>query len=400
MADIGAPYRERLRPLVSGGGVEAARAAWAAERCGAVGPWRRMYGRLRPGRSPWAVLVYQAADAGPTVQVGVFGSSDSPAEGRRSGTPPRDADGRIDITRCEDDPALPGLRAVLAGLDDATVVRYRPGHRCTVRGRTRSGARYVKVLAEHADDQRETRLRWDAAGSGALSFTVAEPHGWDERTLASWYGVVPGRPVLPALLGPGGRRLAERIGRSLGELAVSPLRPERTSTPEDQLMRTQRALVRAAAAAPALSDSLARAGDALADAHQRLPERPLVPVHGAAHLGQWLVDDDARLGLVDFDRWSRGDPEFDLALLLVDLGSHVSTTSTEKLEEAVLVGFRAVAGEPDPRRLLLYAVHRRVAGVARTACAVRPDAADRAALRLEKLNAALAALAAGAATEH
>src|SRR5919112_52362 len=65
---------------------------------------------------------------------------------------------------------------------------HRAGRRCTVRGVVGSDVRFVKVLAEGVDDQREARARWEAAASGHLSFSVAEPFGWDEQTRASWYG--------------------------------------------------------------------------------------------------------------------------------------------------------------------------------------------------------------------
>ena len=56
-------------------------------------------------------------------------------------------------------------------------------------------------------------------------------------------------------------------------------------------------------------------------------------------------------------------------------------------------GFRAVAGEVDAQRLALYIVHRRLGRVARTACALRPDAEERAAPRLEELQSPLDRLA-------
>jgi hypothetical protein len=96
--------------------------------------------------------------------------------------------------------------------------------------------------------------------------------------------------------------VAERIGRALGRLAAAPLRPVDRCGPAEQLARTGRALTRAAAAAPALVDRLRAARDVLARAHDRLPARPLVPVHGAPHMHQWLVDGAGRLGLAHLDR--------------------------------------------------------------------------------------------------
>ena len=270
---------------LAGGAVEARLDAWAAEHGEPVGRWRRVFGRLEPGRSPWAVPAYEA-DGGPTVRV-LLGE---PAAGEPLGP--------VEIARCTADPALPGLAPTLAALERAEVVRYRPGNRCTVRGRSGGSVRYVKVLARATDDQTDARALW-AAG---LPFAVAEPRGWDPRRRASWYGAVPGGPIAPDLLGPGGAAVAGRIGRALGELAGAPLRPAHRRGPADHLARTGRPLTRAAAAVPALADRLRAAREVLARVHDRLPPRPLVPVHGAPHMHQWLVDGAGRLGLAHLDR--------------------------------------------------------------------------------------------------
>jgi aminoglycoside phosphotransferase (APT) family kinase protein len=245
--------------------------------------------------------------------------------------------------------------------------------------------RYVKVLSAAVDDQEEARDRWAASVSGSLSFAVAEPHGWDERSMSSWFGVVPGTPARADLFGPQGAALAARIGESLGELAVAPLRPARRADAAVQLARTERGVARAVAAAPALATALGRAADSLGRAHDRTRTRALVPVHGAPHLGQWLVDETGRLGLVDFDRFAWGEPEFDLATVVVDLRSSSPGPSTDELETAVTDGFRAVAGDFDARLFELYVLHKRLAKVVTTACALRPDAEERASRRLEEL---------------
>ncbi len=388
----GGPYRGRLEVLAADGVVEAQLDAWAAQRSAdRLGPWRRVHGKLRPLRSPWAVLVYEAV-GGPTVQVRLL-EDDDPRAGGPGGALPAGDLGPVEIVSCAADSALPGLPAVLAALETPRVVRYHPGSRCTVHGGAGSVARYVKVRADVMDDQHEGRARWAASVSGALSFVVAEPHGWDERSRSSWYGVVPGGPVHPRLFGPQGAQLARQVGASLGQLAVAGLRPTRRVDATGQLVRTKRGLARAAAAIPGLAAGLRRASDSLTRAHDRLGARSLVPVHGAAHLGQWLVDDTGRLGLVDFDRFAWGEPEFDLATFVVELPGASRGQPTEELEMAVVAGFRAVAGELDAQRLALYVLHKRLAKVARTACALRPDAEERAAPLLEELQTPLGRLA-------
>ena len=392
MSGGGGPYRDRLAVLAADGVVEEYLDAWVAQRStDRLGPRRRVYGKLWPQRSPWAVLVYEAV-GGTTVQVRLLESTDPRVDAPDGFLLVGDL-GPVEIVPCEADRALPGLAAVLAALDTPRVVRYHPGIRCTVHGGAGAAARFVKVHANGVDDQQEVRTRWEAKVSGALSFAVAEPHGWDESSRSSWYGVVPGGPLSPSLFGPQGTQLAHQVGASLGELASATLRPSRRDDATTQLVRTKRGLVRAAAAVPALAAALRRASDALTRAHDRLCARPLVPVHGAAHLGQWLVDDTGRLGLVDFDRFARGEPEFDLATFVVELQATSRGRPTEELETAVVDGFRAVAGEVDAQRLALYILHRRLGRVARTACALRPDAEERAAPRLEELQSPLDRLA-------
>jgi hypothetical protein len=297
---------------LAGGAVEARLDAWAAEHGEPVGRWRRVFGRLEPGRSPWAVPAYEA-DGGPTVRV-LLGE---PAAGEPLGP--------VEIARCTADPALPGLAPTLAALERAEVVRYRPGNRCTVRGRSGGSVRYVKVLARATDDQTDARALW-AAG---LPFAVAEPRGWDPRRRASWYGAVPGGQIAPDLLGPGGAAVAERIGRALGELA------------------------------------------------------------GAPHMHQWLVDGSGRLGLVDFDRYASGEPELDVATFLVELETESPrAVGMAELSAATEDGFRAAGGRLDPDRLALWTAHKRLAKVARTAAALRPDAAARAGAHLDRLDLA------------
>jgi hypothetical protein len=102
--------------LGSGDGFPAAGRRRAAQRSLAPpGPWRRVYGKLRPSRSPWARLVYEAAGA-PMVQVRLL-EDDDPEIEAPPGSLPAGVLGRLQIVPCADDPALPGLPSVLATLD-------------------------------------------------------------------------------------------------------------------------------------------------------------------------------------------------------------------------------------------------------------------------------------------
>jgi hypothetical protein len=109
---------------------------------------------------------------------------------------------------------------------------------------------------------------------------------------------------------------------------------------------------------------------------------------------QWLVDGSGRLGLVDFDRYALGEPELDVATFLVELETESPrAVGMAELAAAIDAGFRAAGARLDPDRLALWTAHKRLAKVARTAAALRPDAAARASAHLDRLD--LAGLAAG-----
>lgn len=380
--DVG--YRHRLKALEVAGTIESHLDAWAAER-GWTTPlgWRREYGRLQPGRSPWAVLAYSGDRGQAAVRVDLIEERLVAVESTR---PTEDEPSGLTITDCPDDQALPGLRTVLTALADPAIVRYRPGNRCTVRGGSGEDERFVKVTSHAPEPQIDAQALWAASCAGAFSFAVAQPRGWDLRTQSSWYGVVPGEPITASLLGPDGPAVARRIGTALAELARSPVSPTAAIGPPEQLARSGRMVRRTVAVAPVLEPDLEAALEMLARLHGDFSARPPVPVHGSPHMHQWLEDATGRLGLVDFDRFALGEPELDLATFLVELESESErVASMIDLELALIEGFDAVDGLLDPTRLATYTAHKRLAKVARTACGLRPDGVDRAARHLAVL---------------
>ncbi len=123
--------------------------------------------------------------------------------------------------------------------------------------------------------------------------------------------------------------------------------------------------------------------------HEGFAPRASVPVHGAASADQWL-DDGSTLGLVDFDRFSWGDPEFDAASFLgaVDFEGGLSG-SLDDIDAALFDGLRRAGFLPDTDRLAVYRVDTRLRKVARTSMSVRPDGDERAARHLRTVVEAL-----------
>ena len=88
--------------------------------------------------------------------------------------------------------------------------------------------------------------------------------------------------------------------------------------------------------------------------------RPAVATHADPHPGNWLLDDDARLRLIDLEHLCAGPPGWDLAYLCAHLpgpaderahvlaGSGLGTTTALRLVRAVTALLVAGTGSPDP----------------------------------------------------
>jgi aminoglycoside phosphotransferase (APT) family kinase protein len=347
----------------------------------AAGPWRREYARHHPGEEPWSVSLFQGAGQN-LLRVDTLSQA-----GAADLVHPRL--GPLRIVEFPHDAALPGLGEVVAMLERVQVVRYRPGKRCTLRGFADGEERFVKVVQGGERLYRDAQVLWAGRQAGAIGFAVAEPHAWHAPTASFWQGVVPGRPVTPEVFGPDAQRFAHRLGAALGELARSKLAPSQHCPAEAQLRRTSRALARTALALPSLGHRLGQVRVELERRHGALAPRPPVPIHGAPHVHQWLLD-GSQLGLIDFDRFALGDPEFDLATFVAELDTERAMQQPVAAVEAAWVeGFESIGPRMDSSLAWLYRVHKRLSKVTRTAWAIRPDAARRADQHLQTVEAML-----------
>ncbi len=142
---------------------------------------------------------------------------------------------------------------------------------------------------------------------------------------------------------------------------------------------------------PALADALTERIRRLSDALELLPTARAVPIHGSPHEHQWLVDGTGRLGLVDFDRWARGDPELDAATFLGELSFEPAVARDLGVLEAALVdGYRDGGAALDQRVLDWYLSLRLLAKVVRTTTALRVDGDEQATRHLATVDRLLA----------
>lgn len=372
------PTRAALAALADREWVNELLDAWC-ERRGEppAGPWFREYARYHPGQDPWAVCLYQGED-GRLVRIEAVGSAE-----RAQIIPSRT--GPLRICAFPDDPSLPGLAEVMAMLEHPRVIRYRPGQRCTLRGRASGSERFVQLIPGGERVYGDALKLWAAHREGQLSFAVAEPYGWHESTRSLWHGVVPGHSLTTELHGPDGERFAHRVGAALGELATSNLEPALSTPASEHLVHALHSLERVELALPVLAQRLARVRTQLERRHAALNPRPAVPVHGAPNLHHWLLH-GVKLGLVSFDRFALGDPEFDVATVLSELETEPAPARPlAALEAALVAGFESKDVALDAERLDLFRLHKRLLNLVRTAWATRADAADRAARQLETI---------------
>jgi len=366
--------------------VGAARGWWLAERS-----WSRTFERFAGPADPFATLVYQSdAPTQVIVRVDVCG-------GRPDAQPLGEAYrldealGWLRLRPYYADPALPGLAGTLMRPGQATVVRYRPGRRCTLRHEGPDGPRFAKVFAAGAgsDLHGAGEALWAHAERGELTFAVARPDRWDAATWTLWQHPVPGQPILDVLAGPRASDLAFRMGVALGSLGRSSVNPPALFDAAAQLRRTRRAARELGQLVPSLAAEASRMVDELAAFHAGPAARAPRPIHGAPHPSQWL-DGPAGLGLVDFDRVAWGDPELDLAVFLAELDyEHGLLHRAEQIETALVAGYEHVAGALDPSLIQVYRAHKRLGKALRAARSLRPDGDQRATDHLRRAFACL-----------
>ena len=352
------------------------------------GAWTRTFARYTPGPDPIGTIAFQRdGSAADIVVVAVHAAP--PADPAAVALPGPHRAGWLLARRFPDDPRLPGLAAVMAGPGRRTVVRYRPGRRCTIRVEDGSATRFVKVLKARADGARMHRdavALAAAAAAGRLGFAVAAPDRFDPATCALWQSALPGAPVKPRLLGPEGPALAESMGAAIATLHASGVEPSGLAPPRAAFARARSATVDLSRRLPALRGEAEAVLARIEAVRDRAPERPLRPLHGAAHAGQWLADGD-RLALVDFDRFGLGDPESDVAVFTSEMA--YEDRAPGGIGARFVAGYEASGARLDPVLLAGYLAAGHLAAARRMARGRRPGAADRAARAVARAAAEL-----------
>ncbi len=335
---------------------------------------------LRAGDGPYAESVLAL---GPRPdQVVAVGCWLSPPEAGGSAFPVRAGSlGWLTVTPITVDPVA-ATAARLEG-DRSRLVRYHRGLRATVRVERPKDLRgcpvaFAKVFSDHRGAARHAvaaRLA-EASENGLLGFRVPTPARYDASRFVLWQLGVAGNPATVQLKGPDGPRLARAMGTAMASLHASGLDASHRITATTQLARAERHVAEAVRLVPGLHDGLMRLLDMVAgpDTNVRRP----VAIHGSPDPSQWLMGPGLRPGLLDFDRFSVGTPEIDLACFLVEVEAILRHHGTDGATRAFLDGYRSRGAEVDAEELRRQATLRRIGKVVRAARALRVDGDDRA----------------------
>jgi len=273
------------------------------------------------------------------------------------------------------------VAATAAGLEgqEATLLRYHPGRRATVRvvaprGLPDCPVAYAKVFCDDRGAARHARSQqlWEAAASGELDLRVARPVAYDRDRFVLWQREVTGVAATSLLSGPTSPALAERLGEGLASLHASGLAPSRRLTAAGLLVRGERYAAEAGRLVPDLGPRIMRLLDSVG-ADSVSDDGPVVPVHGSPDPAQWQVDGESAPGLLDFDRFAWAAPEHDLACFLVEAEALGRSLFSAAVAHRFLTGYKEVAGPVDQVALRRHGTLRRLGKVARAARALRVD---------------------------
>jgi hypothetical protein len=150
--------------------------------------------------------------------------------------------------------------------------------------------------------------------SDALSFSVPVPVVADPKSRTFSMRAVPGDQFTKIMHQTRPEPFA-RVGRLLAELHSCDLQPETVWTPEKELKKFDKAMAEVKLALPHLCPSLDAIADLLTGMAQEIDFPSNYPIHANLFGDQILYSSD-RVGIVDWDTLSLGDPHYDIGRLI------------------------------------------------------------------------------------
>lgn len=274
-----------------------------------------------------------------------------------------------------DDSELDTLSTIFRENPTAKIVKYSPHKRCLLQIEKAGKEYFVKVYPkkflkrERGEKIHEIGEKlWQFAEERRINFAVPKSIGWCERTRAIWQEKFDGEQLSAS---PGGAKFAFEIGTGVAEICKLEITPPRFFDRQEQLKDSREFAGKIQRFAPHLQAKITRFFNLSENAE--LPPEKLVPIHGDMHLDQWLFD-GKRLGLLDFEDFSFGEVERDLASFIVQIEAeypHIGSGFTDSFLE----GFRSNGLIENERLMQFYASHKWLAKAAKNEAEKRLDKA-------------------------
>jgi Phosphotransferase enzyme family len=263
------------------------------------------------------------------------------------------------------DSKLDTLDALLAVHHNAEIIKYSSEKRCLLQIKNDDADYFVKVYPKKfLRNNRGEKIHsvglelWKLAEKKHLNFVVPKPVRWDETTRSIWQEKLAGVPAIDESLKGKNCEIFYQIGSAIAAISDLKITPPRLFDRNEQLKDTCEYARKILSFAPLYQDSVLKVLNTLADAHANLPTKKLVPIHGDMHIDQWLIDGE-QLGLLDFEDFSHGEPERDLASFVVQLeAEYGEKVPVNDLAKELIKGFCRCGKSVNQTIFNVYAAHK------------------------------------------
>ncbi len=263
------------------------------------------------------------------------------------------------------DSELDTLSAIFRENPNAKIVKYSPHKRCLLEIEKAGKEYFVKVYPKKfLKRERGEKIHaigeklWQFAEEKRINFSVPKSIGWCSRTRAIWQEKFDGENVSATR---GGAKIAFEIGKGVADISKLEITPPRFFDRQEQLKDSREFAEKTERIAPHLKTKIERFFYLVENAE--LPAEKLVPIHSDMHLDQWLFD-GKRLALLDFEDFSLGEVERDLASFIVQLEVEYPHFG-ESFTDSFLAGFHSNGMIKDERLMKFYMAHKWLAKAAK-----------------------------------
>ena len=236
----------------------------------------------------------------------------------------------------------------------ATVVRYKPELRCTIRydleWETRPTPKPFAIYAKTFSDEQSKAIYERAeyfeeqSLNGSGKFIVAKPLGLHEGMNTVWQDAVSGRSLLESINQTNFHDLLTAVAQGLAHFHKSHLAISRKMSHQDRLAEARKRLAKIYQALPDRQDSLQSFLVRLEEWATDFPPSPKTLIHGDFHMEQLLIS-DGKIVLFDFDDLALGDPLQDVADFIAQL--HFYEYDPEFIKHMSIAFWRSYADHVD-----------------------------------------------------